>query len=88
MNLLPDLTVIIPNYNTKSLLKQCLDSIYTHTRGIQFEVICIDDGSSDGSPEMVESDFPGVILVRNKTPLQEQQPGAEDVARALCLLVE
>ena len=69
MNLLPDLTVIIPNYNTKSLLKQCLDSIYTYTRGIEFEVICVDDGSSDGSPEMVERDFPGVILVRNKVPL-------------------
>ena len=61
MNLLPDLTVIIPNYNTKSLLKQCLDSIYTYTRGIEFEVICVDDGSSDGSPEMVENGtFPGL----------------------------
>ena len=43
MNLLPDLTIIIPNYNTRTLLKQCLDSIYTYTRGITFEVICIDE---------------------------------------------
>ncbi len=64
-----DLTIIIPNYNTKALLRQCLASIYRYTRDIQFEVICIDDGSSDGSPEMVESTFPEVILVRNKTPL-------------------
>ena len=58
MNLLPDLTIIIPNYNTKALLRQCLASIYRYTRDIQFEVICIDDGSSDGSPEMVEATFP------------------------------
>jgi GT2 family glycosyltransferase len=69
MNLLLDLTIIIPNYNTKALLRQCLASIYRYTRDIQFEVICIDDGSSDGSPEMVESDFPEVILVRNPVPL-------------------
>src|SRR6204780_2459294 len=69
MNLLLDLTIIIPNYNTKALLQQCLASIYHYTRGIRFEVICVDDGSSDGSPEMVESAFPEVILVRNKVAL-------------------
>src|SRR5271155_82157 len=70
MNLLLDLTIIIPNYNTKALLQQCLASIYHYTRGIRFEVICIDDASSDGSPEMVESAFPDVILVRNKIALR------------------
>ena len=69
MNSLLDLTIIIPNYNTNALLRQCLASIYRYTTGIQFEVICIDDGSSDGSPEMVESAFPEVNLVRNKKPL-------------------
>jgi GT2 family glycosyltransferase len=60
-----DLTVIIPSYNTRRLLHDCLASIYQHTRGIAFEVICIDDNSSDGSAEMVAGDFPGVILIRN-----------------------
>ncbi len=69
MNLLLDLTIIIPNYNTKALLQQCLASIYHYTRGIRFEVICVDDGSTDGSAEMVESAFPEVILVRNKVAL-------------------
>ncbi len=57
-NRLLDLTVIIPNYNTKALVQQCLASIYQYTQGIQFEVICIDDGSTDGSAEMVESTLP------------------------------
>ena len=61
-----DLTIIIPNYNTRELLRQCLRSIYDNTRGITFEVICIDDNSSDGSAEMVAEVFPQVILVRNR----------------------
>lgn len=60
-----DLTIIIPNYNTKVLLRNCLASIYEHTKGITFEVICIDDVSPDGSADMVAGEFPNVILIRN-----------------------
>jgi GT2 family glycosyltransferase len=62
-----DLTVIIPNCNTHHLLRDCISSIYEHTRSISFEVICIDDASRDGSADMVENTFPEVILVRNRT---------------------
>jgi GT2 family glycosyltransferase len=61
-----DLTVIIPSYNTRSLLRGCISSIYEHTRGISFEVICIDDNSEDGSADRVAESFPQVILVRNQ----------------------
>ena len=61
-----DLTVIIPNYNTKDLICACIASIYEHTKGISYEVICIDDNSQDGSADMIANKFPGVILVRNK----------------------
>jgi len=64
-----DITIIVPNYNTKALLRECLASIYTHTAGISFEVICVDDNSSDGSADMVASEFPQAILVRNKVGL-------------------
>ena len=60
-----DLTIIIPNYNTRELLRQCLASIYEHTAGIRFEVICIDDNSRDGSADMVSSEFREVNLIRN-----------------------
>ncbi len=60
-----DLTLIVPNYNTRELLRQCLTSIYEHTKCISFEVICIDDNSKDGSADMVAECFPQVVLVRN-----------------------
>ncbi len=46
-----DLSVIIPNYNTKKLLDRCLESIYTSlaTSTISFEVIVIDNASKDSS---------------------------------------
>ncbi len=61
-----DLTVIVSNYNTRGLLQNCLQSVYEHTQGVSFEVICVDDNSSDGSADMVAKHFPEVILVRNK----------------------
>ena len=62
-----DLTVIIPSYNTRDLLSACIASIYRHTTGITFEIICLDDASPDGSADMVAAEFPEVILVRNQT---------------------
>ena len=60
-----DLTVIISNCNTRALLRNCLESVYRYTSGITFEVIGVDDASSDGSADMVADEFPDVILVRN-----------------------
>src|ERR1700677_4400177 len=60
-----DLTIIISNYNTRALLRNCLQSIYEHTRGIRFEVICVDGNSPDGSADMVTEEFPEVVLIRN-----------------------
>src|SRR5258708_1156440 len=62
-----DLTIIIPSYNTPPLLRDCISSLYQHTQGITFEIICIDDNSPDGSAAMVGEMFPQVILVRNQS---------------------
>src|ERR1017187_10498664 len=62
-----DLTVIIPSYNTRELLRNCIASIYEHTDGIGVEIICIDDHSPDGSADMVAETFPEVILVCNES---------------------
>ena len=60
------LTVIIVNYNVKYFLEQCLASVHAAMRGIEVEVIVVDNNSVDGSNEMVEEKFPWVNLIANK----------------------
>jgi len=62
-----DLSVIVVSWNTCSILQQCLKSIYKQIRDIVFEVIVIDNASTDGSVEMIRSEFPGVTLIVNDT---------------------
>jgi GT2 family glycosyltransferase len=60
------ISVIIPNWNGRNLLSDCLDSI----RGQTFrdtEVIVVDNGSTDGSIEFIESFFPEIRVVRLDT---------------------
>ncbi len=60
-----DISIIIVNWNTRDILRDCLASVYAQTQGIEFEVIVIDNASSDGSVEMVKFEFPQVILIEN-----------------------
>lgn len=64
-----DVSIIIVNYNTKQLLKDCLNSIYEHTKDIDFEIIVSDNGSKDGSVEMIKTEFSQVILIENNANL-------------------
>ncbi|MBR5964551.1 MAG: glycosyltransferase [Treponema sp.] len=64
-----DVSVIIVNYNTKQLLADCLRSVYAQTKGLDFEVIVSDNGSVDGSVEMLRKDFAQVTLLENKANL-------------------
>ena len=64
-----DVSIIIVNYNTKKLLADCLNSIYEQTKDISFEVIVSDNGSKDGSIEILKTNFPQVILIENNANL-------------------
>lgn len=64
-----DLTIIIPEYNTKDILSQCLRSIFLQTKKINFEVIVVDNASNDGSFTMVKKHFPLVRIIRNNKNL-------------------
>ena len=55
-----DLSIIVVSYNTRELLRNCLQSIYNQPNPrYQFEVLVVDNASSDGSAEMVKTDFQG-----------------------------
>lgn len=59
------LSVVIVNWNTRELLRACLDSIRQHTSGITYEIIVVDNASTDSSPDMVREHFPEVRLIQN-----------------------
>jgi hypothetical protein len=61
-----ELSIIIVNYNTRENLKECLLSIQKHIKGVEYEVIVVDNSSCDGSKEMVKRLFPTVLLIENK----------------------
>jgi N-acetylglucosaminyl-diphospho-decaprenol L-rhamnosyltransferase len=64
----PFLSIVIVTRNTKDLLKQLLASIKIDEPLAPFicEVVVVDNGSGDGSDEMVRQDFPNVSLVKNE----------------------
>lgn len=68
-----DLSIIIVNYNTIDLLRNCLTSIYTQTLGITFEIWVVDNNSTDGSFNMVKKEFPSVNLIQTNSNLGFQK---------------
>lgn len=64
-----DVSIIIVNYNTKKLLCGCLESIFTHTKRINYEVVIVDNASSDGSEKYVKELFPSVRWINSGSNL-------------------
>jgi len=58
-------TIVIPNYNGIKYIQACLESLYGGTAK-EFEVIVVDNASTDGSMELVRDRFPGVRLIVNR----------------------
>lgn len=59
-----DISVIIVSWNVTSLLRDCLNSLYSSDSGGKtLEVIVVDSASSDGTPAMVSAEFPAVRLL-------------------------
>ena len=63
-----DLSVIIVNYNTADFIIRCLNSISLQ-KNVSYEVILIDNGSKDGSVEIVKNNFSWVKLIENRENL-------------------
>jgi GT2 family glycosyltransferase len=65
----PDLSVVVINMNGRKLLEDCLVSLRDAAPRHRLEVLVVDNGSTDGSPEMVRKQFPEVKLTVNKQNL-------------------
>ncbi len=60
-----ELSITIASYNTCDVTSDTLASIIAQTTCMEFEVIVVDNASTDGSAEMIESRFPSVQLIRS-----------------------
>ena len=66
MHATPDVSVIIVSYDTRELLRECIESILCgQGNGITVEVIVVDNASADGSAPMVAERFPQARLIAN-----------------------
>mgnify|MGYP005854478859 CR=1 FL=1 len=72
-------SIIIPTHNRKDLLRHCLEAV-TCQDYPDYEVIVVDDGSTDGTGEMVQHEFPQVHYLRqepNRGPAAARNRGIE-----------
>lgn len=58
-----DISIIIVNYNTKKLTSDCIDSIISHTKDIEYEIVVVDNASVDGSIEEIPAKYPCIKFI-------------------------
>lgn len=72
-------SIVIPTHNRKDLLRRCLEAVLNQDYP-DYEVIVVDDGSTDGTGEMVQREFPQVRYIRqepNQGPAAARNRGIE-----------
>ncbi len=61
-----DISIVIVNYNVEEYIISCIESIYKHSKSkYTFEIIVVDNNSSDSSNEKLKSKFQNIILIEN-----------------------
>ena len=63
---MPDISIIIVNYNVKDFLVQALHSLRNAAEGLNVEYIVVDNHSTDGSVPFLRSNFPEITIIENK----------------------
>ncbi|HOK53888.1 MAG TPA: glycosyltransferase, partial [Armatimonadota bacterium] len=63
------LSIIIVNWNTSKLLETCLESIYRNPPAFNFEVVVVDNASSDFNPKEMAEKFKQTVFIVNSENL-------------------
>ncbi len=58
-------SVIVINYNTYALTSSCLRSVIEKTHAVTYELILVDNASSECDPQIFSQEFPQILLIRN-----------------------
>ena len=64
-----DASVVVVSFNTRELLRECLELVQREANGLRIEALIVDNNSSDGSAEMVEKEFPNFRIIRSAVNL-------------------
>ena len=64
----PKVSIVILNWNGYEVTRECLASL-SKIDYPNYEIVLVDNGSADGSPERLAAEFPGITLIRNKKNL-------------------
>lgn len=64
-----NVSIIIVNYNTKDLISNCITSIIEFTKDISYEIIIVDNASTDGSQIFIKDNFDTVKLIESEVNL-------------------
>jgi GT2 family glycosyltransferase len=59
------LCISVISYNSLSFLKECLDSLLSYPPDKEYEIVVVDNASSDGSPEFIKNSYPQIKLIIN-----------------------
>jgi GT2 family glycosyltransferase len=62
---MPEVSIIIVNWNTRQLLADCINAIEVTRGNLQTEIIVVDNGSTDGSQALIKGSFPQIKLIEN-----------------------
>ena len=62
-------SVVIVSYNTREILRNCLEALFENSKGVNMEVFVVDNNSADDSSAMVQLDFPSIRLIANNRNL-------------------
>jgi len=83
------LSIIIVSYNTRKLLSDCLRLVYDSRIDFEYEVVVVDNGSEDGSVEMMKKKFKRVKVIENKENLGFSRANNQGMkeAKGDCLLL-
>jgi GT2 family glycosyltransferase len=63
MSSAPDISIIVVSFNTREMTLECLRSVVAETRTVPYELIVVDNASSDGSAAAIAAEFPELELI-------------------------
>lgn len=85
-----EVSIILLTWNSLEMAKSCIGSIYEKTKGLSFEIIVVDNGSTDSTVPWIQSNYPQIMIIQNSRNLGVARARNQGLraarGRACCIL--